>query len=108
MTAITIHVTTRDGVQNELQSRPGQDTLMQVLYDADQGVEAVCGGCASCATCHIFVADDWMGRLPPRDDIETMLLQYQEHFDPEHSRLSCQLNLSEDMDGIRLRIAPEE
>jgi 2Fe-2S ferredoxin len=105
---ITVNVTTRDGAETTIVSRPGQETLMQVLYDADLGIEAICGGCASCATCHVFVSPEWAGRLPARDEIESMLLQYQEHFDPDRSRLSCQLRLDEAMDGIVLEIAPEE
>ncbi len=103
-----MNVTTRDGTQLAVTSQPGQETLMQVLYDADVGVEAVCGGCASCATCHVFVDPAWGGRLPPRDEVEDLLLEYQEHFDPERSRLSCQLRLSEALDGIAVEIAPEE
>lgn len=105
---ITINVKLRDGSSTAVQSRRGQDTVMQVLYDEDLGVEAVCGGCASCATCHVFIEPEWAERLPPRDDIESMLLQYQEHFDPDRSRLSCQLKLSESLDGIAVEIAPEE
>jgi 2Fe-2S ferredoxin len=105
---ITINVTNREGQESAIENRPGQDNLMQLLYDADQDIEAVCGGCASCATCHVLVSDDWVQRLPERDDIESMLLQYQEHFDQEKSRLSCQIKLTQDMDGLSLRIAPEE
>ena len=54
------------------------------------------------------VYDDWVQRLPERDDIESMLLQYQENFDQKKSRLSCQIKLSQDMDGLSLRVAPEE
>jgi 2Fe-2S ferredoxin len=105
---ITVNVTTRDGAQLSVTSQPGQETLMQVLFDADVGVEAVCGGCASCATCHVFVKQPDSVQLPPRDEVENLLLEYQEHFDPERSRLSCQLRLSEALDGIAVEIAPEE
>ena len=105
---ITINVTNREGAVTALENQPGQDNLMQLLYDAEQDIEAVCGGCASCATCHVLIDDDWVQSLPERDDIESMLLQYQEHFDTEKSRLSCQIKLSQDMDGLSLRIAPEE
>lgn len=105
---ITINVTNREGTDSAIENQPGQDNLMQLLYDADQDIEAVCGGCASCATCHVLISDDWVERLPERDDIESMLLQYQEHFDQKRSRLSCQLKLTQEMDGLSLQIAPEE
>ena len=74
---ITINVVDRQGGEHILTTKPGQSTLMDVLYDEDLDVEAVCGGCASCATCHIFVNEDCLDRLPERDDIQNMLLQYQ-------------------------------
>lgn len=105
---ITITVTTREGEHNSLTTRPGQQTLMQLLFDEDQGIEAACGGCASCATCHVFVSDDWVALLPERDGVENMLLEYQENFDPHRSRLSCQVQLTAGMDGLSLTVAPEE
>ena len=105
---ITVNVIDRQGSEHKLTTKPGQSSLMDVLYDADLDVEAVCGGCASCATCHIFVSDNCLDRLPPRDDIQNMLLQYQSHFNEKTSRLSCQMPLSESLDGITVTIAPEE
>jgi ferredoxin, 2Fe-2S len=105
---ITINVQTGDDQRHTLVTRPGQRTVMDVLFDEDQGIEAVCGGCASCATCHVFIHDDWLSRLPERGEIEEMLLQYQEHFDERRSRLSCQLDLSQDLDGLTLEVAPQE
>ena len=105
---ITINVVDRQGGEHILTTKPGQSTLMDVLYDEDLDVEAVCGGCASCATCHIFVNEDCLDRLPERDDIQNMLLQYQGHFDDKTSSLSCQMPISESLDGIKITIAPEE
>ena len=107
-TEIKIHVTQRDGSRHVLQSQPTQVTLMQVLYDEDQGIEAVCGGCVSCATCHVLIDEEWIPHLPERDEIEGMLLEYQEHFDVRRSRLSCQVALSPELDGLAVVIAPEE
>ena len=105
---IQINVTDRDGVVTRITSNPSQENLMQLLYDNDMDIEASCGGCASCATCHVFIGTDWNSKLPKRDSIEDVLLEFQEHFDPESSRLSCQVLLNESMDGLSLRIAPEE
>lgn len=54
---IKVHVKTRGGKHNTLKTQPGQDTLMHVLRDEDQGVEAVCGGCSSCTTRELFLED---------------------------------------------------
>ncbi|MDG1932718.1 MAG: 2Fe-2S iron-sulfur cluster-binding protein [Luminiphilus sp.] len=105
---ISVHVTTREGEQRTVTQGAGHQTLMQVLYDEDIGVEAVCGGCTSCATCHVLIEPEWMGKLPERDQAELMLLQYAEYYDPDRSRLSCQLDLNSELDGMPLTIAPEE
>ncbi len=105
---LEIKVITRDGVTNTLRRGAGHETLMQLLYESDQGVEAACGGCASCATCHVYISEEWVDRIPPRDQVEDLLLTYSEHFDPARSRLSCQIQLSDVMGGLTLEIAPEE
>ena len=107
-TGINITVIRRDGSQQTLLSEPSQTTLMNLLYDEDQGIEAVCGGCASCATCHVLISEDWAEKLPARSEVENMLLQYQEHFDQRRSRLSCQVELNADLEGLVVEIAPEE
>ena len=91
--SISVNVTTREGELRTVTQGAGHDTLMQVLYEEDIGVEAICGGCTSCATCHVLIEPEWMAKLPERDQAELMLLQYAEHYDPERSRLSCQLQL---------------
>ena len=105
---IMIFVTDRDGAVKKITSSPSQENLMQALYDNDVDIEASCGGCASCATCHVLIDSDWQTKLPARDSIEDTLLEFQEHFDPALSRLSCQVRLDESMNGLSLRIAPEE
>jgi 2Fe-2S ferredoxin len=107
-TGINVTVIRRDGSQEALVSESSQKTLMNLLYDEDQGIEAVCGGCASCATCHVLISEDWAEKLPERGEVEDMLLQYQEHFDQGRSRLSCQIDLNADLDGLVVEIAPEE
>ena len=91
--SISVNVTTREGEQRTVTQGAGHESLMQVLYEEDIGVEAICGGCTSCATCHVLIEPEWMSKLPERDQAELMLLQYAEHYDPERSRLSCQLQL---------------
>ena len=101
-----IHVTDRAGESRVVEGRTGM-SVMETLRDLDNGVEALCGGMCSCATCHSFIAPAWRDRLPPRSDEEEELLSELEHFS-ENSRLTCQLVFSEELDGITLTIAPEE
>ena len=58
----TIHVTDREGGQHEIEVNSG-DNLMEPLRELDAGIEALCGGMCSCATCHIIVAAEWAGKL---------------------------------------------
>ncbi len=105
-----IHLTvyTRDGEQLALGMEATHPTLMHTLYDADIGVEASCGGCASCATCHVLIDDAWVDRLPPRRAEEDTLLKFQEHFDTRRSRLACQIDAGPELNGLICTVAPEE
>ena len=103
---ITIDVTDRDGNPHTVQAQPN-DRLMEVLREFDWGVAAICGGMCSCATCHVYVDEDWLDQLPPRQMDEADLLEFLDNFQP-NSRLSCQLELRPEHDGLRVTIAPEE
>jgi len=100
-------VTDRDGVVHEIEGRPGVK-LMETLREYDYGVTAICGGLCSCATCHIFVDPEWTGRLPPPQGDEKELLVELQHYDPARSRLSCQVDFTEALDGLPLEVAPDE
>jgi 2Fe-2S ferredoxin len=102
-----IFVETRGRDERLLEPRDGI-TLMEAIRDA--GMEellALCGGCCSCATCHVHVDPAWVERLPPLGDDENDLLDSSNHR-TERSRLSCQLRLTDALDGLRVRIAPED
>ena len=100
-------VTDRDGNVHEVEGKAGVK-LMETLREFDWGVTAICGGLCSCATCHIFVAPAWMDRLPaPQSDEKELLVELQ-HYDSGTSRLSCQVEFSEALDGLELKIAPDE
>lgn len=100
-------VTTRDGAEREITADAGL-SLMEAIRDA--GVDemlALCGGCCSCATCHVKVDPAFVGVLPPISEDESDLLDSSEHRD-EYSRLSCQIPLTTELDGLRVAIAPED
>ena len=101
-----IRVTDRDGTNHEVDGQAGLK-LMEVLRDLDYGVEAICGGMCSCATCHVYVDAGWIDRLTPREDEEDDLL---DSLEGRHanSRLSCQIELGDEHDGLSVTIAPEE
>jgi len=102
----TISVIRHDGSQVTIPATLGI-SLMEVLRNAGvDEVQALCGGCCSCATCHVFVLEG-AERLPPAGEEEHAMLEGSSHRS-ERSRLSCQLTVSEAFDGLSIEIAPEE
>ena len=100
-----IRVIDRDGNKHELEG-DSNSTLMEILRDADLDIEAACGGCCACATCHVYINDQWLEKISHKDDDEESMLD--QAFDVRNtSRLSCQISLSEELDGIELEIAPD-
>lgn len=82
-------------------------TLMEAAVRNDvPGIIAECGGAASCATCHVIMDDERADKVPPRSDIEDDMLDFAESERQPNSRLSCQLVMSRDLNGVRL-IVPQ-
>lgn len=80
-------------------------TLMEGARDNNvAGIEAECGGCCSCSTCHVYVDPAWIGRLPEKLPMEEDILELAHDPDPALSRLSCQIEISDDLDGLTVRI----
>ena len=98
-------ITDRSGKKSEIEY-DSNFTLMEALRDNGYDIEASCGGCCACATCHVYIDDKWTNKLKNMgDDEESMLDQA---FDVKNnSRLSCQIDLSEELDGLEIEIAPE-
>ena len=80
---------------------------MEPLRDMDDGVTAICGGMCSCATCHVFVDPEWTGKLPKPMSDELDMLKDLSAYQP-NSRLSCQIQLTDALSGLKVSIAPEE
>ncbi len=100
-------VTDREGQTVGVDAHDGI-SVMENIRDLDNSVDAICGGLCSCATCHVFVDPAWMAKLPPRSDEEAELLGDLSSFNESQSRLSCQLTVSDALDGLVLTVAPEE
>lgn len=105
---LQITVIARDGEKHVVDAEENQ-TLMEAIRDSGiGGMDAICGGCCSCATCHVYVDPKFNALLPPVSEDEDMLLDGSLHRKPEVSRLSCQLRMSEGLAGLELEIAPED
>ena len=98
-----IHVTDQDGQEHELEGLDGW-RAMEVIRDWGLNIKAECGGAATCATCHVYVDDAWLDKLAdPTDDEEDLLYTAQDR--RPNSRLSCQILLSDELDGLKLTLA---
>ena len=67
------------------------------------GIEAICGGSCSCSTCHVYVDEAWLGKLPEQEEMEKEVLEFA-HDVRENSRLSCQLPVTDELDGLVVRM----
>ncbi|MBN9591817.1 MAG: 2Fe-2S iron-sulfur cluster binding domain-containing protein [Alphaproteobacteria bacterium] len=79
---------------------------MEILRDAGLPITAECGGACACATCHVYVDEEWAAKLPDKSDTETDMLDMALAVEA-NSRLSCQIICSDALDGIRVTVAPE-
>lgn len=100
-------VVTRDGTEHEVEGQSGL-SVMEVIRDAGfDELLALCGGCCSCATCHIHLDAAFSGMVAPMGEDENDLLDSSDHRNSV-SRLSCQLPFTDALDGLRVTIAAED
>jgi ferredoxin, 2Fe-2S len=102
-----ITVTTRDGEQRVIVGEAGLSVMEVIRNNGIDELLALCGGCCSCATCHVYVDPEHADRLPPMSDDENDLLDSSDHRS-DRSRLSCQLTISPSLNFLRVQIAPED
>ena len=72
------------------------------------GIEADCGGACACSTCHVYVDAAWVDRLPKKDAMEEDMLDFAWSPDPARSRLTCQLKVSDALDGLRVQMPQKQ
>lgn len=102
-----LHIVGRDGNKSDIVG-VDQLSIMELLRDGGfDDLLALCGGCCSCATCHVYVEGECLEQLPAMSEDENDLLDSSEHRKP-NSRLSCQLPWSDALNGIRIALAPTD
>lgn len=83
-------------------------TVMEGARDAGvNGIEADCGGACACSTCHVYVHADWTDKLPERDEMEIDMLDFAHEPDETRSRLTCQITVTADLEGLIVQM-PEK
>lgn len=101
-----IYVTT-DGKRHEVKVENGYTVMEGAINNNIDGIVAECGGACACATCHAYIDKAWLAKLPPMDDMEDSMLDaaYERK---ENSRLTCQIEVSEALDGLTVYVAENE
>ena len=102
-----LNIVTRDGTERDVEARAGWSVMENIRDSGFDELLALCGGCCSCATCHVHVDPDWLGKVGPRKPDEDDLLDTSDH-KIETSRLSCQILFTSELDGLRVQVAPED
>jgi len=102
-----LFVTSLVGDEKEIEGDSGVSVMEVIRDNGFDELLALCGGCCSCATCHVYVDADWLDKLDPMGDDENELLGTSEHR-KDNSRLSCQIEFGERFDGLKVTIAPAD
>jgi len=102
-----LKIVTRDGVERNVEGQVGWTVMENIRDHGFDELLALCGGCCSCATCHVHVDPEWIAAVGPPKPDEDDLLDTSDHR-VANSRLSCQIEFSDALDGLRVTIAPED
>ena len=96
-----------NGAKHIINVEPGTTVMEGAVKNQVPGIDAECGGACACATCHVYVDQDWAGRLPKPQSDELELLKELPDFREATSRLSCQVDFTEALSGLKVAIAPD-
>ncbi len=98
---------TRDGENHEVDVENGYSVMEGAINNNIEGIVAECGGACACATCHAYIDDAWLSKLPAMDDMEDSMLDAAFERKP-NSRLTCQLEINDDLDGLVVHVAEND
>jgi 2Fe-2S ferredoxin len=92
-----------DGTENVVDVKPGLTVMEGAVKNNVRGIDADCGGAGACATCHVFVDEAWTGKTGEKSAMEESMLDFAENVQ-DNSRLSCQIKVTEELDGLVVRL----
>lgn len=101
---ITITFIEAGGSERRISGAAGQSLMELARANGIEGITADCGGACACATCHVHIDADWQARIGEPDDVESMTLDMAPNLRAQ-SRLSCQIQLIPEMDGLKVTVA---
>jgi len=89
-----------NGTGHVVQLKPGQTLMEGAIDNSIDGIEAECGGQCACATCHCYIGEEWLELMPPKSPVESDMLEFAADEIRDNSRLGCQVQVTEAMDGL--------
>jgi ferredoxin, 2Fe-2S len=92
-----------DGTEHVVDVKNGLSVMEGAVKNNIPGIDADCGGACACATCHVYVAPDWLEKTGSQSAMEESMLDFAENVEP-NSRLSCQIKVSDELDGLIVRM----
>lgn len=99
-------IVTREGEEVTLNTEVGHSLMETIRDNGISELQAMCGGCCSCGTCHVYIDPAFAGHLASMNEDEDCLLESSPHRN-KNSRLSCQISITDSLEGLRAEIAPE-
>ena len=96
-----------DGREHPVQARSGQSVMQAAIDAVVPGITADCGGACTCATCHGYVEAEWVSRVPPASSDEREMIDAGCLHAQPNSRLTCQIEMTQELDGLTVRLPPE-
>ena len=97
-----------DGARQTVQVKPGTSVMQAAVDEGIDGIVAECGGNAMCATCHVYIDPDWVSRVPPITSDEDDMLDSTSSERKPNSRLSCQMTVTPELDGLVVHLPPTQ
>ena len=92
-----------NGKEHEAEVPNGWSVMEGAVKNLIPGIDADCGGACACATCHVYVEQSFLDKLPPKSDMEETMLDFAQELEP-NSRLSCQIKVTPELDGLTVKM----
>lgn len=89
-----------NGTEHSVEVKNGMTVMEGARDNGIPGIEADCGGACACSTCHVYVPAEWKDKVPVMEAMEEDMLDFAYEVDPDRSRLSCQLKVTDALDGL--------
>ena len=93
----------KDGTRQEADGQNGMTVMEAAVKNMVPGIDADCGGACACATCHVYVGQEWLSKIEPMQEMEKTMLDFAEGVE-SNSRLSCQIKVTEALDGFSVKM----